>query len=127
MITEEEKKELVGVDEVTSYFIIDECSAFIWRMNHDMGHDRIPKENHPAIQEDINRMREIQKFVVENLKRFNVDGDSVNNKDGEYWKWYKFWDDWKKSLRDEDWATINDCISNGKPIEDLLPNKTWRD
>ena len=101
MLTEKQKEEFLSFDEVLSYLTINECGGFIWRMNHDVGHDRIPKEHHSDIQKDINNIRELQQFVVDNLDRFNVDGKSANDNDGEYWKWYRFWDNWKSQLSNE--------------------------
>jgi len=105
---ESEKNEILELDEVNTYFLIDECGAFIWRMNHEMSHGRIPEESHPAVQEDVNNVYELQKFAVDNLGRFNVDPESAMDKEnGEYWKWYRFWDNWKKGLSDEDWNKVN--------------------
>jgi len=128
MIEENKKAEILKMNEVNTYFLIDECGAFIWRMNHEMGHGRIPQENHAAIQEDINNVREVQKFAADNLTRFNVDPETVNNrKNGEYWKWYLFWDDWKKGLSNENWNTVNQLMTNNKSIDEYLPKGTWRD
>jgi hypothetical protein len=128
MIEEEKKADILKMSEVDSYFLIDECGAFIWRMNHDMAHGRIEKEYHAAIQEDIMNVREVQKFAVDNLIRFSVDPESAKDREhGDYWKWYNFWDKWKKGLSDENWETLMQRIANHEPYDEYLPKGTWRD
>ncbi|MFA5208640.1 MAG: hypothetical protein WC428_08420 [Candidatus Paceibacterota bacterium] len=127
-ITEKEKTDLLKLDELDSYFFVDECGAFIWRMNHDMADDRIPQESHKAIDEDIVKIRELQKFVVNNLTRFGVDPESVTDrKNGSYWKWYMFWDTWKKGLSNEDWNEVSMLLQKKKPLDNFLPTGTWKD
>ena len=128
MIEEEKKAKILEMTEYDSYFLIDECGAFMFRMNHDMAHDRIPQESHAEIQEDINNVGELQKFVVDNLTRFSIDPESAKDREnGEYWKWYRFWDSWKKGLSDEDWDTMTQLMSKEESIEKYLPwNKFYR-
>lgn len=128
MMTEKQKTDILDMNEYDSYFLIDECGAFIWRMTHDMGHGRIPQESHEAIDEDIVGVREVQKFVVDNLMRFGVDPESAkDSENGDYWKWYRFWNNWKKGLSDEDWDTITQLMSKEESIEKYLPEGTWKD
>ena len=76
----------------------------------------------------IKNVSELQKFVVDNLTRFGVDPESANDKkNGDYWKWYRFWDNWKKSLSDEDWETMNQLMKNNEPYDKYLPTGTWKD
>ena len=128
MIEEEKKAEILKLGEVNTYFLIDECGAFIWRMNHDMAHGRIPQETHAAIDKDIIAVRELQQFTVDNLQRFGVDPESAKDrKNGDYWKWYRFWDDWKKGLSDEDWNAVDELIRNNQPYDQYLPTEKWQD
>jgi hypothetical protein len=126
-ITEEDKQPILAFNERDTYFFIDECGAFMWRMNHEMAHGRIPQEHHAGIQEDINKIRILQKFAVDNLSRFGVDPESVTDRKGSYWKWYGFWDTWKKGLSDEDWNKVNDLMEQQQPIDEYLPKGTWQD
>lgn len=80
-MTEEEKAKILGLDEVNTYFLIDECGAFTWRMNHEMAHGRIPQESHAAIQEDIEGIKELQKFTADNLNRFGIDPESAKDRE----------------------------------------------
>lgn len=126
-MTEEEKTKILGLGEIDTYFMIDECGAFMFRMTHDMNKGRIPEESHDAIKKDVEGVRELQRFAVDNLTRFEIDPDSAKDKEnGDYWKWYSFWDNWKKGLSDEDWRTVNRLMSNDESIEEYLPKGTWR-
>jgi hypothetical protein len=128
MIEENKKADILKMGEVDTYFLIDECGAFMWRMNHDMAHGRIPQEAHAAITEDIAAVREIQQFAVDNLTRFGVDPESAKDrKNGDYWKWYGFWDDWKKGLSDEDWNSVNALMHQQQPYDKFLPKGKWQD
>lgn len=128
MITDEQKEYLLKMNETDTYFLIDECGAFTWRMNHDMAHGRIEQESHAAIDADIVNVREIQQFAVDNLSRFGVDPESAKDREnGDYWKWYRFWDDWKKGLSNEDWNAVNQLMIDEKSYEEYLPKTTWRD
>lgn len=128
MIEDNKKEEILKYDEVETYFLIDECGAFTWRMSHEMAHGRIPQEAHADIQKDIENVRELQAFAVENLMRFGVDPESAKDReDGDYWKWYIFWDNWKKGLSDEDWNVVSSLIEKKESIEEYLPKNTWRD
>jgi hypothetical protein len=125
-MTEELKATLLSKNEVESYFIIDECGAFIWRMNHEMSHGRV--DNTEAVSKDIENVREIQQLVVDNLKQFGVDPESVkDHENGNYWKWYHFWDNWKKSLSDDDWDSVSRLMSNSEPFDEFLPKESWNE
>lgn len=126
MIEEEKQKEIIDLNEVDTFFLIDECGAFIWRMNHEMSHGRIPAEHIEGVNADIASVREIQVFTVNNLSKFDVDPVSVSDKDGDYWKWYRFWDAWKKGLSDEDWNAVNTALQNKTDYEKYLPETTWK-
>jgi hypothetical protein len=116
------------MSEVDTYFLIDECGAFMWRMNHDMAHGRIPQESHKAIDEDIVAVRELQQFTVDNLQRFGVDPESAKDrKNGDYWKWYGFWDKWKKGLSNEEWNALFELMTTKQSYEKFLPKENWKD
>ena len=127
MLEESKKEDILKMGEVDTYFLIDECGAFMWRMNHNMAHNRIPSKDHASIQEDIESVRELQKFAVDNLMRFGVDPLTAKDADGDYWKWYRFWDNWKKNMSDENWGIVNGLMQKNESYEDYLPKNTWRD
>jgi len=128
MIEEEKKADILKMSEIDSYFLIDECGAFIWRMNHDMAHGRIEHQHHAAIDEDIVGVRELQQFTVDNLQRFGIDPESAkDHENGDYWKWYGFWDEWKKGLSDEDWNAVQQLMNKNESYEKYLPKGNWKD
>lgn len=128
MLEEAKKTEILELGEVDTYFLIDECGGFIWHMTHEMSHGRIGQEHHEAINADILTVSELQQFAVNNLGRFGIDPESANDREnGDYWKWYHFWDGWKKGLSNEDWDAVNNALQNKTSYEKYLPKATWKD
>lgn len=122
-MTDQEKKDILSMDEVMTYFLIDECGAFLFRMTHDMAKGKIPEEAEPAVMADVVNIRQVQKFAVENLGRFGVDPETVKDREnGDYWKWLRFWNEWKNNMTDEAWEKV----SVGE-YKDHLPTKSWKD
>jgi len=124
--------------EYNLYFFINECRAFISAMSHDLREGKIDldEEKKMLIAEDIKNVRETQEKAVEQTKRFGVDFKIVEEYDNtlkknvkkacsEYKKWYRHWDNWKKSLSDENWDIIVTKIKKEESIEEFLPNKKW--
>ncbi len=116
--------------EIELYFLIDEAGAFIWRMNHDMGSGRIPKEHHSAIDKDIVQVRQQQTEAVRQCSRFGVANpiDSNNRATTDYWKWYRWWDGWKKAMTNDEWNELDAALSRGLTEEDVQkyrPSETW--
>ncbi len=102
------ENEILSLSEVDTYFLIDSCGAFMWHMGHEMAHGRIPSEDHAAIQEEINKVSDLQKYAVDNLQRFGVDPASANDREnGDFWKWINFWNNWKNTMPDENWSAMN--------------------
>jgi len=122
-MSDQDKKDILSMDEVTTYFLVNECGSFLFNMNHGLSDGRIPEESKESVLKDMMNIRVIQKFTVDNLQRFDVDPESVHDKEnGEYWKWYKFWDKWKTDLTDEQWKVA----STGK-FKAFLPKTSWKD
>jgi len=124
MTTEEQKQEIEGLNECKLYFTIDGIGGFIWRMNHDIGHGRIDMS--PGIKEDLERMSELQQHALQQLSKFGVDPESAKDRpNGDYWKWYHHWDNWKKELSDEVWRDLDKKMSKDDDYSDLLPKDSW--
>ena len=122
-MSDQDKKDILGMDEVTTYFLINECGMFLFRMNHDLADGKIPEESIEAVKTDMINIREVQIFTVEHLDRFGVDPKSVEDKtEGEYWKWYTFWDEWKKNLTDDEW----EVVATGE-YKQYLPKTSWNE
>jgi hypothetical protein len=93
----EDKKKVDEFDEVTAYFFIDMIGGILWRTNHDASHGRITIT--PGMQEDLNKMREMQEYCVQQLDKFGVDPESAKNKpEGDYWKWFNHWHTWQHDM-----------------------------
>ena len=125
---QELKDKILEMSEIDTFFLIDECGAFKWRMSHEMSHNRIPQESHAEIQKDIVKIQEIQEFAVNSLNRFGIDPESAKDRpDGDYWKWYGFWNDWKKGLTDEQWNAVNLAMEKEKSYHEYLPKNKWNE
>lgn len=118
-------------DERMAYFFIDQCGAFIWRMNHDMADGRIEAKHHAGIDGDIMRVRERQQEAVAALTRFGLKPvDDAGRPTAEYWAWYRWWDSWKKGMSNEEWRECDSAMTRGMtPEEDarFRPSGDWRD
>ena len=124
---EEDRKELInGFDELTSYFFIDAIGGFIWRINHDASHGRIDISK--EMQDDLNKLSVEQQYCVSQLGRFGVNPESTKNRpDGDYWKWFRHWDNWKKNMSDEVWEEFDNKMSNKEDFSDMLPKHKWNE
>ena len=113
------------MNEIELYFFIDACGGFIWRMNHDMGHGRIPESDHAAIDQDIIKVREKQMEAVYELPRIGVLSplDEHQHPTEEYWAWFRSWDAWKKNLSDDAWREADESVSRGLTEEELAQYK----
>ena len=123
-MTDQEKSDILEMDEPMTSFLIDECSSFIWKMNHDLNDGRIEESAIPTITEDISQIALLQKFAVDNLERFGVDVSKLNEEEGsdELKKWHKHWHEWRANLTEEEWEKV----SVGD-YEQYLPEKKWNE
>jgi hypothetical protein len=128
MIDEKLIEKIEKATEAEHYFIIEECGGFIFHMNHEMMHGRIPED--PGILEDIKNVRELQEYVVSKLDKFGVDitdpKSKTDRKNGSYWKWYDFWHEWHHNkLSNEEWKTVNERMKNEEDFSEFLPKEKW--
>jgi len=124
-MTEQEQTDVLSMDEVMTFFLIDECSSFIWKMNHDLNDGRIEEEAMPTVLEDIQQIATLQKFAVDNLERFGLKIEVIteeNEKESDLRKWHKHWHTWRAKLSEEEWAKV----SIGE-YEEYLPKNKWND
>ena len=122
----EAKQQIDGFDEVMHYFYIDVIGGAIWRMNHDVSHGRMVMTS--KIQEEMQELSELQQYSVQQLMEFGVDPESTKDRiDGDYWKWYRHWDDWKKAMTDEEWEHFDNVMSKEEDYEELLPKNKWNE
>ena len=118
--------------EILVYFVIEHIGGFTWRMNHEMSHDRIPKESHAAIAQDIIKAKEQQVQSVRQIIRFGVETPLGENNvpTEDYWKWFRWWDSWKKGLSDDEWNRCNRISPTDMTEEQLAeyrPAGRWQD
>ena len=127
-MTDKEKKDILKMDEISTFFLIDECGAFIWKMGISLNKGIFEKIQEPMIRTDMKNVQDTQQFAVDNLERFGIDPESAKDKDnGDYWKWYRFWNKWKAEIPQKDWEEISTLMKKEKSIKKYLPKKTWRD
>ena len=128
MKDEKFKQEIQEMNDYQTFFLIDECGAFIWRMSHDLARGKITDDSDGSIRKDIENVKEIQMFAVNNLKKFGIDPESAKDKEnGDYWKWYNHWNEWKKNMSDEDWRTLNWKLHCDEDVTELLPKNKWNE
>ena len=128
-LTEQDKQDVLKMDEMTTFFFIDECGLFIFNMGHDLNHDKIPEDKHSAVKNDIMNIQQLQKFAVFGLERFDVDPTSVQDREnGEYVKWFKHWDKWRNELSEETWKIVQSAMESGSPNEynKYIPKKNYK-
>ena len=126
MLKEEDKKTIEEMDEMSSYFLIDAIGGILWRVNHDASHGRV--EITPQMTEEMEYLREQQFHCLNQLGKFGVDPESANDREnGDYWKWFRHWDTWKKELTDEQWDEFNHKMSQKEDCSALLPTKKWNE
>jgi len=124
MLSEEQKQEIEGLDECKLYFAIDSIGDFIWRMNHNASHGRV--EITEGIQKDLELMFEYQQYALQQLIKFGVAPESAKDRpDGDYWKWYGHWDNWKKEMSNEVWRNFDRKMSKDEDYSDMLPKEGW--
>jgi len=118
-------------NEATLYCVIDGFGGMIWRLNHDMADGRIPGESHAGIDKEIMDMRKKSEAATLQLPRFGVEGAIVDGKPTEnYWKWFRWWDQWKHGLSDEEWREFDAAVVKGLTPEEeekFRPEGKWED
>jgi hypothetical protein len=126
MMSEELNLETCSEQEL--YSTIDALGAFLWRMNHDLADGRI--EGSKGIDDDLVKMKEMQKKAVLQTARFGVT-KPVYEDDGptpEYMKWYRWWDKYfKKTLTDEQWRDFSRRLKDKEDVSMYRPAGEFKD
>lgn len=127
MMTEEEKAEIDAFDEMMLYFLIDALGGVIWRINHDIySHGRY--EMTPEIEADMKAMSEKQVYCVSLLTKFGIDPESAKDRpNGDYWKWFDHWNNWKKGMDDDTWRIVDRKLSKKEDVSEYLPKHKWNE
>jgi hypothetical protein len=114
-MTEQEKKDVLALDEVMTFFLIEETAAFIWRITHDMADGKLDQTQ--QTKDDLQEIVDLQNFAVDNLDRFGVKDKKEDLK-----KWHAHWSNWRNELPKEHWEKV----SVGE-YEEFLPEKKWNE
>lgn len=126
MLTEEQKQEIEGLDECKLYFTIDGIGGIIWRTNHDISYGRYDMT--PEMEKDLEQLVEVQQHALQQLSKFGIDPESAKDRvNGDYWKWYRHWDNWKKEMSDEEWRNLDRKMSKQEDVSDMLPKTKWNE
>ena len=122
------KKLIESGPEVLAYFTIQSIGAFCWSMEHDMADGRIPEKDWPAIDTDIKRARIEQLEVVKSLKLYGVESVAEDGKPSkDYWKWYRFWNDYVNSLTDQEFHELDQALTQELDVSTFKPKGSWKD
>ena len=138
---DEEYQEMIkNCSEVDLYLTIDGLGYFVWRMNHDLADGRIcdNDKQRAEVDKDIQKVQKQLEETVPYCSRFGVDYELIEKENpitgrnvqvacDDYWKWYRHWDEWKKSLSDEQWDEFQSLKSKSESFDHLLPEKRWND
>jgi hypothetical protein len=131
MFEEEQFQQLCkSCPEILLYFTINELGGFIWRMNHDMADFRIAAEDHPAVSQDVTKAQVQIQFAVDQTTRFGVSmprntESSNGGATPEYWTWFQRWDDYVKSLTDEQFKELNSVMTAYSSSNDATELDKW--
>jgi len=80
------------------------------------------------MREELDLLNEKQIYCLKNLNKFGVDPDSVKDREnGDYWKWYSHWDNWKKDMGEEEWLVFDKKMSNKEDVSLYEPKTKWND
>ena len=123
MLSEETKQKLEKLNEIDIYFMIDSCGAFIWRMTHDMSHGRI--SDTVGVSKEIEEVKVIQEFAAQQLLKFGIDPATRSDRpNGQYWKWYNFWNNWHKNeLSEKQWNIISNKMEKEEDYSEFYLKK----
>jgi hypothetical protein len=126
MLSDEQKTKLEGITECELYFTIDAIGGFLWRTGHDISHGRY--EMTEELREDIESLNEQQQYCLQQLTKFGINPESAKDRpNGDYWKWYGHWDDWKKEMDNNTWRIFEVKMSKGQDYSEMLPKHSWNE
>lgn len=127
MMTEENKNDIMQLDEINLFFLIDECGAYMHRMRHLIDKKMIDKLSLSSVESDLKTVAETQLFAADQLNKFGIDPETnKDSENGDYWKWYRHWNSWKNGMSAKDWQVVSNLVTDQKSIpEKYLPPTKW--
>ena len=119
---------IVAGDESAVYNLIYALGGFIWRMEHDLAHDRIPEADEEAVVTSIVKAREQIVKVIRSLTRFGVEEpvDSNGRPTSQYWSWYRWWNDYFQGMNQETWEKYELALADDNDLASWRPKGTWK-
>jgi hypothetical protein len=122
---EEHKKDLLDKQEWELYFFIEALGGFVWTPSHLPESQGTTMARH-AFGEKNEYYRALQDANIQKLSSFGVDPKSAHDLvNGEYWKWYAFWQQWHESLTKDQLLQLHDNAKHGLSVEEFLPQMQW--
>lgn len=123
------KVEVKTMSEVELFVYMDGFGGAAWREEHgyEKGTFEVSEE---VFNENQEYYSEMEKVILQELTRFNVDPESVSHGEkGSYWRWYKHWKAWMKSFSDEEWKKVESELcrkdKDNRNLEPFLPKTDW--
>lgn len=124
---QEFKDNVNDLKEYELFFYIESLGYIKWREIHDYNDGRI-NMSEEVFLENQEYYAAIQNVCINVLNKFDIDLESIKNrKDGDYWKWYRYWKNWMREFSDEEWQKISKKLEKKESIENLLPLKKWNE
>jgi len=129
MLTQTTKDYIDKAAEIEVWSCIEECGGIIWRLEHDMADERIPKDKWPELDKEIAEdLRPTQHYAMSMLPKFGIPKPLNENGNGsaEYWAWYRWWSEYMKGLDPTRWDDLALRIKNRQDISSFRPAGDWR-
>lgn len=122
--------------EVALYLTIEQLGYLQWRIRHDsFRNSSRGLINASQIAADDKAIEEVTKnleIAVAQCERFGVPQAFIekdkpqSGATDEYWKWYRWWDAYKKAMTDEEWKLLDDTLAKDGDISQFRPQGDWR-
>lgn len=121
------KADLEKINEWTeheAYFFIDFCGYNDWLMRHEYYKGDISEKEWEKIEKSLKNIENDCKKVLEILHKFGVENAKAGSSSESYRKWYYWWKNWKDSLDEKEWKSVQSLI--GSKLTEIKPKGTWR-
>lgn len=125
-------------EEYELFFTIDEAGSFIYRMRQALSNGVIPETDVDGVNQDVIAINKMQGDAAAQTIRFGVDFKLIEQFNDllkknitmpcpEYWKWMKYWNDWRGEFTDETWGEFSTALNNKESVAQFLPKKKWNE
>jgi hypothetical protein len=118
-------------DEQKLYFVINFYGGVVWRFAHDMADGRITVSD--SWYEDEMKIRKLIEAAAEQTIRFGVEeplgevtASGLKTPTEEYWKWFRWWDSYFKTMNPVDYDIFIDKMDNDEDYSMYRPEGEWK-